>query len=152
MPKRALPSVEQSQITEKVLFKIASDLSRGVPAIKDKLAIADDLVIGLRFLIYEDKGIALHASYRVENEDGDDRRPFMKLGMLKGSVPKGAAREPRTDEEFTLAEAREMAKNIKAIGDRGIDVEKDARKRLIAELRRDGKNWSPTPSASARKG
>lgn len=145
MPKRALPSTEHSQITEKVLFKIASDLEKGIPAIKDKLSIVDDLVIGLRFIIYKNAEIAVHASYTV-----GDRRPFMKLGVLSASAK--ASREPSTNEPITLAEARELTRAIKAIGDRGIDIEKASRMRLMAEIKRDGGKWSPTLSPPARKG
>jgi hypothetical protein len=75
----------------------------------------------------------------------------MKLGVLDASPSKGS-REPKTDEPLSLTEARELTKAVKAIGDRGIDVERAARQRLLAEIKRDGGKWSPTPNAPARKG
>lgn len=147
MPKRALQSIGQSQITERVLQKMATDLERGVPLLP-KLSVADDMVPGLRFIIYKSGEISIHVSYVVAGPV--DRRPFIKIGTL-GTSSTGK-RELKTDESFTLAEARELAKNIKAIGDRGIDVERDARKRLLDEIRRDGSRWSPTLNSPARKG
>jgi hypothetical protein len=147
MRKRTLRPGEVSKTTDKLLLKLASDLQKGIPPLS-KLRWVDDMVGGLTFHIFDDGEIGIHISYTIGGDS--KRRPFMKLGTLAGSSTK-AAREQRTDEKFTLAEARELAKAIKAIGDRGIDVEKDARQRLIAEIKRDGGRWSPTPNAPARK-
>jgi hypothetical protein len=141
MRKRTLRPNEPSQITEKTLFKIADDLKRGVPPLP-KLSVVDDMVVGLRFIIYKDAEISIHVSYTV-----GERRPFLKIGTLN---PPTKDRQPKTAEQLTLTEARELAKSIKAIGDRGIDVEAAHRARLLFEIKRDGGKWKPTLSAPAR--
>jgi len=133
---------EHSQITEKILFKMAADLQRGVPPLP-KLSVVDDMVVGLRFIIYKDGEIAIHASYTV-----GERRPFMKLGTL---TPPAKDRQPKTAEQLSLVEARELTKAIKAIGDRGIDIEAASRARLMEELKRDGGKWSPAPTTHTRR-
>jgi hypothetical protein len=132
--KRTLRPNEQSQITEATLFKIASDLKRGVPPLP-KLSVVDDLVVGLRFIIYRSGEIAIHASYTV-----GERRPFFRLGALNKDAP----------DHLSLAEARQLVKDIKAIGDRGIDIQEGMFGRLIRELQRDGAKWKPTLSPPAR--
>lgn len=145
MRKRTLRPNEPSQITEKTLFKIADDLKSGRPPLP-KLSVVDDMVVGLRFIILKDGTITVHASYTV-----GDRRPFMKIGELYPPGATGTRRIPKSDEHLTLTEARELTKAIKAIGDRGIDVEKAHRTRLIEEIKRDGPHWKPTPNAPAKK-
>jgi len=140
--KRILRPNEPSQVTEKTLLKIADDFKKGIPPLQDKLKIVDDMVVGLRIYIYKTGAIVFHASYTV-----GDRRPFMKLGELSPAH----SRQPKTDEPLSLAEARELTKAIKAIGDRGIDVEKAHRARLLAEIKRDGSAWKPTLNAPAKK-
>ena len=135
MRKRTLKPNEPSQITERALFKIADDLKKGIPPLP-KLSIVDDLVVGLRFIVYKTGEIAIHASYTV-----GERRPFFKLGVLNKD----------SDEHLSLADARHLVKNIKAIGDRGIDVQEGMQKRLIAELMRDGSAWRPALNAPAAK-
>lgn len=148
MKRKMTKADEVSQITEKVLVKMAQDLMKDTPPLP-KLAVTDDVVVGLRFIIYKEGTISIHVSYTV---DGDtDRRPFIKVGYLASS-PSKAAREPKTDEPLTLEEARNLARAIKQIGDRGIDIERDSRRRLLSEIRRDGGKWSPSPNAPARKG
>jgi hypothetical protein len=134
---RTLRPGEQSVITEKALFKMAEEfkvMTKGTTV--KKLPVVDDMVVGLRFIILKDGTITIHASYTV-----GDRRPFMKIGELS----------PKSEEHLSLTEARELTKAIKAIGDRGIDVEKAQRTRLLAEIKRDGPRWSPALNAPAKK-
>jgi hypothetical protein len=142
MRKRTLRPGEASQITEKTLFKIADDLKRGVPPLP-KLSVVDDMMTGLRFIIYKDAEISIHVSYTV-----GERRPFMKIGSLS---PASHSRQPKTAEQLTLAEARDLTRAIKAIGDRGIDIEQASRQRLLSEIKRDGAAWKPALNAPAKK-
>lgn len=146
MRKRTLKPNEPSQITEKTLLKIASDLSKGIPPLP-KLSVVDDVVVGLRFIILKDGTITVHTSYRVDGEG--DRRPFMKIGTLGTTAAN--PRQPKSDEQLTLTEARELTKAIKTIGDRGIDVEAASRSRLLAEIKRDGGAWKPTLNPPIKK-
>src|SRR6266576_1030842 len=123
--KRTLKPNEPSQITERALFKIADDLKKGIPPLP-KLSIVDDMVVGLRFIVYRSGEIAIHASYTV-----GERRPFFKLGVLN----------PKDPDHLSLTDARHLVRDIKAIGDRGIDVQDGLMRRLIQELRRDGPRW-----------
>lgn len=132
-------------ITEKTLVKIAEDLRAGRPPLP-KLAVVDDMVPGLRFIIYKNSEIAVHASYVV-----GDRRPFLKIGVLKASPDR--RQEGLPPQLLSLAEARHLVKDIKAIGLRGIDVQEGLVTRLISELKRDGAAWRPALSPPAsRKG
>jgi hypothetical protein len=135
MRKRTLRPGEASQITEKVLFKMADDLKAGRPPLP-KLSVVDDLVVGLRFIIYKDGSIAIHASYTV-----GDRRPFFLIGKLNKDDP----------DHLSLADARDLVKSIKNIGLRGVDVQDGMYRRLISELKRDGAAWRPTLCPPARK-
>jgi hypothetical protein len=136
MRKRTLRPGEASQITEKTLFKIADDLRKGIPPLP-KLSVVDDLVVGLRFIIYKDASIAMHASYTV-----GDRRPFFKIGVLN----------PKDPDHLSLTDARQLVKDIKAIGDRGIDVQDGMMRRLIKEIQRDGSRWTPALCPPAKSG
>lgn len=145
MRKRTLRPNEPSQITEKVLVRIAEDLKAGKPPLP-KLAVVDDMVPGLRFIIYKNGEIAIHASYVV-----GERRPFLKLGVLKASPDR--RQEGLPPQELSLAEARQLVRDIKSIGLRGIDIQEGLVTRLLAELKRDGAAWRPAMSPPAsRKG
>jgi hypothetical protein len=135
MRKRTLRAGETSQITEKALFKIAEDLKAGRPPLP-KLSVVDDMVVGLRFIVYKSGEIAMHASYVV-----GERRPFFKIGVLNHGDP----------DHLSLTDARQLVKDIKTIGERGIDVQDGLMRRLIKELKRDGARWSPTLNAPAKK-
>jgi hypothetical protein len=128
VPKRkALRSVEESRFTEANLAAMAKDLKSG-RIMLDRTVLSDDLVVGLRAVIRKDGDVAYHASYTL-----GDGRPFLKLGMLDAKDP----------DHISLAEARELTKTIKALADKGIDPQQGLHKRLIAELKRDGSNWTP---------
>lgn len=119
---------EKSEFTEEMLFAAAEDLKAGRLKL-ERLRFSDDMVVGLRAVVNRNSGlITLHASYEV----GDDR-PYILLGSLN----KGA------DNHITIDEARELTKTIKALGDKGIDVQDGLHKRLIKELKAQGTKWRP---------
>lgn len=122
-----LGSVEQSKVTEKTLLSIAADLKAGrMPA--DRLTISDDIVTGLRCLILKSGEATYSASYHFAGE-----RPYLKIGSAHKGDP----------DYLPLADAREITKTIKALADKGIDVQDGLLPRLRRELLRDGVKWRP---------
>lgn len=117
----------KSEFTEEMLLQAAKDLSSGRLKL-ERLRLSDDMVVGLRAVVNRSGLVTLHVSYEV----GDDR-PFWKLGDLNRD----------SADHITIEDARELAKTVKALGDRGINVEDANRKRLIKELKRDGVAWRP---------
>jgi hypothetical protein len=122
---KKLEANEQSKFTEKTLLGVANDLKSGRTPLS-RIQIVDDMVIGLRAMIFKDGGITYHASYTV-----GDERPFIKIG-------KGNAADP---DYITIKDARELTKTIKALGDKGVDVREALMPRLRRELLRDGARW-----------
>jgi hypothetical protein len=122
-----LGSVSESKVTEKTLLKIADDIKAGrMPA--DRFTISDDLQVGLRCLILKSGEVTYSASYHFAGE-----RPYLKIGSARKEDP----------DYLPLAEAREITKTIKALADKGIDVQEGLLPRLIRELKRDGVRWKP---------
>lgn len=114
-----------TRFTEENLELVAKDLQSGrLPLMRTQLS--DDFVAGLRALVNKSGLISFHISYAV-----GDRRPFMKLGDLNKDSP----------DHISLKDAREVAKTVKKLGDRGIDPQDGLLKRLVFELKRDGENW-----------
>jgi hypothetical protein len=86
------------------------------------------MVAGLRAQVHRSGLVSFHVSYYV-----GDKRPFINIGSLNEDEP----------DHITITEARQLAKTIKALGDKGIDVQDGLHKRLLRELKRDGTNWRP---------
>jgi hypothetical protein len=110
-----------------MLLQAAEDLSSGRIKL-ERIRISDDMVVGLRAVVNASGHISLHVSYEV----GDDR-PF----KLLGSINKDAKNY------ISIDDARELAKTIKALGDRGINVDEANDRRLLRELREKGTAWRP---------
>lgn len=118
----------KSEFTEEMLFQAAKDLSSGRLKL-ERVRISDDMVTGLRAVVNRGSGlVTLHVSYEV----GDDR-PYMLLGSLNKDA----------DNHITIEQARELARTVKALGDKGINVQDGLHKRLIRELREKGTAWRP---------
>lgn len=120
-------SAEKSKFDATTLLEIAKDLQSGKLPL-ERVRVSDDMVVGLRAVVNRSGLVTLHVSYEV----GDDR-PFWKLGDVNKDSP----------DYISIEDARELAKTIKALGDRGINVEDANRKRLLMELKRDGMRWRP---------
>lgn len=120
-----LDSVSESKVTEKSLFNIASDMVSG-RSLVGRTTVSDDLVVGLRIMILKSGTISYHASYTLKGE-----RPFLYIGSANRDQP----------DYLSLAEARETVKTIKALADKGVDVQDGLLPRLIRELKRDGVKW-----------
>jgi hypothetical protein len=116
------PSVK---FTADRLEAFAKDLkSQRVPL--ERQQISDDRVVGLRAMIHKTGLIAFHVSYYV-----GDKRPFMKIGDFNKESP----------DYISIEDAREVAKTIKALGEKGIDVQDGLQRRLVRELKEKGTNW-----------
>lgn len=118
---------EKSKFDATTLLEIAKDLASGKLPL-ERVRVSDDMCVGLRAVCNRSGLCTLHVSYAV----GDDR-PFWKLGDVNKDSP----------EYISIDDARALAKTVKALGDRGINVEETNRKRLIKELREKGTAWRP---------
>ena len=118
-----------SRFTKENLEAIAKDLKSGrLPLMRTQ--ISDDHVTGLRALINKSGLISFHASYQVGS-----KRPFCVIGDLNED----------SHYHISIDEARQITKTIKALGDRGVDVQDGLHKRLVFELLRDGEKWRLPP-------
>lgn len=115
-----------TKFTAERLEAFARDLkSQRVPL--ERQQISDDIVTGLRAMCYKSGAIVFHISYYV-----GEKRPFMRLGSF----------DNKSDPDYiSIEDAREVAKTVKALGDKGIDVQDGLHRRLIKELKRDGTHW-----------
>jgi hypothetical protein len=118
---------EKSKFDEETLLAIAKDLQAGRLPL-ERVRVSDDMVVGLRAVVNRSGAVSLHVSYEVGEE-----RPFMLLGSLNRDAKN----------HITIDKARALAKTIKALGDRGINVTEANDRRLLKELERDGSNWKP---------
>lgn len=118
---------EKSKFDATTLLAIAKDLQSGKLPL-ERVRVSDDMVVGLRAVVNKSGLVTLHVSYAV----GDDR-PFWKLGDANKDSP----------DYISIDDARELAKTVKALGDRGINVEEASRRRLLKELKAQGTSWRP---------
>jgi hypothetical protein len=118
-------SAPSIKFTPERLEAFARDLkSQRVPL--ERQQISDDIVVGLRAMIHRTGLIAFHVSYYV-----GDKRPFMRIGTLNKDDP----------DYISIEDAREVAKTIKALGEKGIDVQDGLHRRLVRELKDKGVGW-----------
>jgi hypothetical protein len=126
MMAKATRHAPSSKFTAERLQAFARDLkSQRVPL--ERQQISDDIVVGLRAMIHKSGLIAFHVSYYV-----GDKRPFMRIGTFDN---------PKDPDYISIEDAREVAKTIKALGDKGIDVQDGLHRRLIRELKEKGTAW-----------
>lgn len=118
--------VPESKFTAERLLAFTKDLqTQRVPL--ERQQISDDMQLGLRAVCHKSGLIAFHVSYNV-----GDKRPFMRLGTFDN---------PKDPDYITIEDARELAKTVRALGDKGIDVQEGLHRRLIRELKEKGTNW-----------
>lgn len=116
------PPKAQNKFTVEVMEALVDDLkSKRIPL--DRLTITDDMVPSLRAVIRNSGAISFHVHYDIAGS-----RPFLKLG----SHP-----------EMSIKEARELARTVIALAERGIDPAEGLHERLIRELKEKGTKWRP---------
>ena len=116
-----------TRFTRENMESVAKDLKSGrLPLSRTQMS--DDMVTGLRAQIYKSGLIGFHVCYTV-----GEKRPFINIGSLNEDQP----------DHITISEARNLAKTIKALGDKGIDVQDGLHKRLFRELAEKGTAWRP---------
>lgn len=118
---------EKSKFDATTLLAVAEDLKAGRLPL-ERVRVSDDMVVGLKAVVNRSGLVTLHVSYEVGEE-----RPFYKLGDVNKDSP----------DHISIEDARELTKTVKALGDRGINIEDANRKRLLMELKRDGTRWRP---------
>lgn len=118
-----------SKFTEERLRAFSKDLqTQRVPL--ERQQISDDMQIGLRAVCYKSGLIVFSVSYNV-----GDKRPFMKIGTFD---------DPKSPDYLSLEDARFVAKTIRALGDKGIDVQDSLlawQRKLVHDLKEKGTNW-----------
>lgn len=106
------------------LQKIADDMAKGkLKILHNKLDVADEVQPGLKANVYKTGYWSYLVEYKVQGRDG---RPHLTIG-----------KHPY----MSISEARELAKTIRYLGTKGVDVQDGLIDRLIAELKRDGIQW-----------
>lgn len=115
----------ESKFSEKAFLGVAEDLKSGRLPL-ERTQLSDDMVTGLRAMIFKNGDISYYASYYF----GDDR-PLLKIGSGNRETP----------DYLPLAKARELTKTIKALAERGVNVQLGLMPRLVRELLRDGVRW-----------
>jgi hypothetical protein len=113
--------------SEKMLLSVAANLKSGRLPLK-RTQLSDDMVTGLRAVVYETGEISYHASYHF-----DDQRPFLRIGSANRDSP----------DYISLSDAREITNTVKALAAKGVNVQDGLLPRLIRELLRDGLGWRP---------
>jgi hypothetical protein len=116
-----------SFFTEEYFNHAAKEMQSGRSPAK-RLQHADDLVTGLRVQIFPSNIISYHVQFYV-----GDQRPFMLIGYANKDNPM----------YLTVQEAREIAKTIIALGNKGINPQDGLLPRLIRELKKEGEKWRP---------
>lgn len=108
------------------LQKIVDDMAKGKYGEKianNRIVVSDDIQPGLRANVFKSGHWAYIVEYKVTGRDG---RPHITIG--KHPV-------------MSITEARELARIIRYLGEKGMDVQDGLMDRLIAELKRDGIQW-----------
>jgi Arm DNA-binding domain len=125
-PKVALAdfaaAAAKTEFTEKMLTNMSDALKSGRMKV-DKLTFTDDVQPGLRAIVRPTGTVTLHAHYDFEGS-----RPMIKVGEIPGT---------------TVDEARSLTKTIRALAERGIDVQSGLHERLLRELKAHGTKWRP---------
>ena len=118
------PRLLWGTVTEALFSKLVSDLQTGsVKFANDRVRISDDQQPGLRIHVYKTGAVIFHAEYVV-----GITRALVKFGEWP---------------DMSLQEAREITKIIRALAEKGIDVQDGFYPRLVRELKRDGVRWTP---------
>ncbi len=121
-PKIPAPKIERPEFSGRLFEGLLRDLKKQKGTI-DRVTVSDDVVKGLQAIIRRTGMISFHVGY-----DYRGSRPVLKLGNFP---------------EMSVAEARELAKTVRELADKGIDVQEGLHERLIRELLAQGTAWRP---------
>lgn len=108
--------------TPTVFEGLADDLAKGRIPLK-RVTVSDDIVTGLRAVIRNTGLISYHVTYDV-----DGSRPYLKIG---------------DHPQMKLEEARNLARTVQSLAEKGIDVQAGLHERLIKQLKEQGAKWRP---------
>jgi hypothetical protein len=118
-------SASSNKFTPERLEAFARDVkSQRVPL--ERQQISDDVMVGLRAMIHKTGLITFSASYYI-----GDKRGHIKIGDFNKD----------SQDYISIEDAREVTKTIKALGEKGIDVQDGLQRRLIRELKDKGTSW-----------
>lgn len=111
-----------STFSPAIFEKFVEDLKTDRLPLK-KVTLSDPIQIGLKAIIRESGVVSFHVQYEVGTS-----RPMLKLGEYPA---------------MSVNEARKIAKTVRTLGDRGIDVQEGLHERLVRELLEQGEKWRP---------
>ncbi len=121
-PTVPAPKAVRPEFSGRLFEGLLRDLKKQKGTI-DRVTVSDDVVKGLQAIIRRTGMISFHVGY-----DYRGSRPVLKLGNFP---------------EMSVAEARELAKTVRELADKGIDVQEGLHERLIRELLAQGTAWRP---------
>jgi hypothetical protein len=121
-PTVPAPKADRPEFSGSLFKRLLRDLEKHKGTI-DRVTVSDDVVTGLQAIIRKTGLISFHCGYSFRGS-----RPVLKLGNFP---------------DMSVAQARELAKTVRALADMGIDPQEGLHERLIKELREKGTAWRP---------
>lgn len=123
----------KSQFSVRLIEDFIDDLKRQrIPL--DKVTLADEVQPGLHCIVRSNGGATFHVQYY--NKTG--KRPYFMIGR----------HAPGESDHMTIDRARHVAKVIRALADKGIDVDDgliNARAQVLLDVEEQGEKWRPAP-------
>jgi hypothetical protein len=119
-PKIPPPKADRPEFSARLFEGLLRDLKKTK---LDRVTVTDSEVSGLQAIVRRTGLISYHVGYNFGGS-----RPVLKLGVHPS---------------MSVAEARELARTVRALADKGIDVQEGLHERLIKELGVKGTAWRP---------
>lgn len=121
----------ESKFSVKLIEQFVDDLTRQrIPL--ERVTLTDEVQPGLHYIIRANGGATFHVQYY--NKTG--KRPYFTLGR----------HAPGEADHMTIERARHLAKTIRALADKGIDIDDaliNARAQLLIDVEERGEDWRP---------
>lgn len=124
-------TARQSQFSVRLIEDFLDDLKRQrIPL--DKVTLTDEVQPGLHCIVRSNGSATFHVQYY--NKTG--KRPYFMIGR----------HAPGQADHLTIERARHIAKTIRALADKGIDVDDgliNARAQVLLDVEEQGEKWRP---------
>lgn len=121
----------ESKFDARTIDALLDDLkSKRIPL--DRVTITDELQPGLNCIVRSTGNASFHVQYF--NKEG--KRPYFLIGYHR----------PGESDHMTIARARGLAKTIRALADKGVDVEDgfaSLRDQVLSDIEERGESWRP---------
>lgn len=130
--RRGRRTSRETKFGVELISKFIDDLKSGRLPLP-KVTIADEEQPGLHCMIRPTGNASFHVQYY--NKEG--KRPYFLIGR----------HAPGEADHMTIERARHLAKTIRALADKGIDIDDaliNARAQLLIDVEERGEKWRPT--------